>query len=169
MSTQNVKFLSKILPSDVGGKPRTVRFVLGNKVEVSGCLDDYTPEMVEMLAIHGLSQKVGDSASGFSKSRDFHAAFGAMQAVADNLANGLWASRVGSSTSDLVQALANLQGVELEAAQAAVDAADEEQLATLRKHPAVKKEIAEIVAKRLETAAANAPDLGELLAEIGVK
>jgi hypothetical protein len=168
MSTQNVKFLTKVTPSDVGGKEATVRFVLGNKVEVVCCLEDYTESMVQQLAIHGLSQKVGDAASGFSKARDFHGAFGSMQAVADNLLNGLWASRSGSSLSDLVQALCNLQGLSVEDAQAAVDKADEEQLSTLKKHPAVRKEIADIVSKRLASAAETAPDLGTMLADFGM-
>lgn len=168
MSTQNVKFLTKILESDVGGQQGCVRFVLGNKVEVIAEYDSYTPAIQRMLGLHGLSQKIGDAASGFSKARDFHGAFGNMQAVADNLGNGVWASRSGSSLSDLVQALCNLQGLSVEDAQAAVDRADEEQLATLKKHPAVKKEIAEIVSARLSAAAEGAPDLGDMMKDLGL-
>lgn len=164
----NTKFLSKLTPEMVGGKPRTVRFILGNGVEVQACLDNYSQEMVEKLAIHGLSQKVGDSASGFSKDRDFHAAFGAMQGVEDNLRIGVWASKGGAGTSDLVAALADLQGASLEDAQAAVDRMTEEQLASVRKHPAVKKAIADIQAARAAELAKAAEPLGDLLKSVGL-
>lgn len=164
----NTKFLSKLTPEMVGGKPRTVRFVLGNGVEVQGCLDNYSQEMFEKLAIHGLSQKIGDSASGFSKDRDFHGAFGAMQGVEDNLRAGLWASKGGSGTSDLVAVLADLQGASLEDAQAAVDKMTEDQLAAVRKHPAVKKGIADLQAARAAELAKAAEPLEDLLASVGL-
>ena len=46
MSEKNVntKFLSKLTPEMVGGKPRTVRFILGNGVEVQACLDNYSQD-----------------------------------------------------------------------------------------------------------------------------
>ena len=169
-ATESKKFLAKVLPADVGGKARAVRFVLGNGVEVQGCLDDYSAEMVEMLAIHGLSQKIGDAASGFSKERDFHSAFSAMQQVEDNLRNGMWAARAGGGTSDLVAVLAEMQGVELAAAQAVVDKMNEEQLAAVKKHPAIKEAIAKLVAKRAAEAAkaSTGEDLGELLKGLGL-
>lgn len=162
------KFLTKLTPEDVGGKPRSVVFVLGNGVQVVGCLDDYTPAMVERLALHGLSQKIGDSTSGFAKDRDFHSAFGAMQTTEDNLRRELWSNRTGGGTSDLVQALAELQKIELEQAQAMVDAMHEEQLATIKKHPAVKDAIAKIVAKRAKEAAKGAAPIGDILKDMGL-
>ena len=137
MAKVEKRFLVKLTQEDVGGIVRTVRFVLGNGVEVQASLADMSEEMVERLALHGLSQKVGDAAASFSKERDYHGAFGAMQAVVDNLMQGVWSSRAGSSTADLVTAIAELQGVELEAAAEAVGKATEEQIAVLRKHPAI--------------------------------
>lgn len=167
MANDAKKFLSKILPSDVGGVANAVRFVLGNSTEVVASLDDCNEEIKLQLMLHGLSQKIGDAAAGFSKEKNYHGAFGAMQSVADNLCNGLWASRSGSSTSDLCEAIAELQGVELSEAQAAIDAATEEQLAAFKKHPTVKAKIAEIVAERAKKVAEagddKAPDLGEML------
>lgn len=172
MSEQK-KFLVKLGPEDVGGIARTVRFVLGNGVEVRACLDDFSEEIIERLALHGLSQKVGDSTSSLSKDRDFHGAFGAMQGVVDNLSNGLWSSRAGSGTNDLVAAIAKLQGIELEEAQAAVDKATEEQIAAFKKHPAIVAEVKRMQAERAselaKKASADAPDLGSLMAEIGKK
>lgn len=164
----NTKFQLKITPEMVGGKPRTVRLVFGNGVEVQGCLDNYTQEIIERLAIHGLSQKLGDSTSSFSKDRDFHGAFTSAQAVEDNLRAGVWAGKGGNGISDLVAALAELQGASIEDAQAAVDKMDEEQLATIKKHPAVKKAIADLQAARAAELAKAAEPLGDLLKSVGL-
>lgn len=163
-TTAEKKFLTKILPNMVGGVPGCIRFVLGNGVEVQASLADFKQEILDGLVLHGLSQKVGDSASGFSKARDFHGAFGAMQSVVDGLLAGNWSTRSGGGTSDLVQAIAELQGASLEDAQAAVDKMDEPTLAAVRKHPAIKSKVADIVAAREAERAANSQEsLGELL------
>ena len=165
--TAEKKFLTKITPDMAGGLARQVAFVLGNGVKVIGDLSRMPEDVVERLAIHGLSQKVGDSTSNLSKARDFHAAFGAMQDVVDNLEKGLWSVRGGSSTSDLVAALAELQGTDTETVQAAIDAATEEQVAELRKHPQIKAKILEMQAERQRTLAKagsdDLPDIGEML------
>ena len=168
MAKVEKRFLGKLTPEDVGGIARTMRFVLGNDVEVRASLDDFSPAMVERLALHGLSQKVGDAAASFSKERDYHGAFGAMQGVVDNLMQDVWSSRAGSSTADLVTAIAELQGVELEAAAEAVGKATEEQIAALRKHPAINARIKELQAARAKAnaASAEAPSLDELFAEL---
>ena len=85
MAKTESKFLSKILPEDVGGKARTVQFHLGNGAKLSLNLDELKPETVEQLALHGLSQKGGDAGAGMSKDRDFAGAYGAIQTVLDNL------------------------------------------------------------------------------------
>ena len=158
------KFLSKIMPSDVGGKADTVQFILGNGLRVEADMQSLSPDMVKQLALHGLSQKVGDASAGFSKAGDYSGAFGAMQQVVDNLYAGQWSTRgQGGGISDLVQAICELRGVELDAAQAAIDAMDEEQLKRVTSHPQVKAKVADIKAARLAKAAENAPDLDELL------
>lgn len=162
------KFLSKILPSDVGGQPSSVRFVLGNKLEVAVSLEQLDAQTKERLMLHGLAQKVGDAAAGFSKTSDFSGAFGAMQAVADNLLNGVWTNRSGNGAGDLVQAIADLQGVSIETAQAAVDRMDEEQQTTFLKHPAIKAKMAEIKAERAKANAAGVDGLGDLMKELGL-
>jgi hypothetical protein len=162
------KFLSKILPSDVGGEVGRVSFILGNGVKVVGDLSSMNDDIKQQLMLHGLSQKIGDAAAGFSKDRDFHGAFGAMQQVVDNLENGLWASRIGSSTSDLASVLADLQGITVEQAAGAIGKMTEEQLAAVKKHPAVKKAIAELQAARLNAQVAGAESLDDLMAGIGM-
>jgi hypothetical protein len=168
MANIETKFAVKLLPEDVGGKPRTVIFHLGNGSKLSLSLDELSPEMVERLAIHGLSQKGGDSYSNMSKTRDFAGAYGALQSTLDNLRNGLWSSRTGGNTADLVVAMAKILGIELEEAQAKVDQASDEQLAAVRKNPQVKLAIAKIQEARAKEAAKAAPDLGTLLGSIGL-
>lgn len=162
------KFLGKITPEDHGGESGQVCFTLGNGSKLVASLKGLKPEMVERLAIHGLSQKIGDSASGFAKDRDFLGALGSMSAVWENLQAGLWASRSGGGTSDLVAAIAKIKGVSLEDAQAAVDKANEDQIAGLKKHPAIKEAIAKIQAARAKEAAKGAGSLDELVKGLGL-
>jgi hypothetical protein len=161
-------FLSKILPSDVGGKQRTVIFAFGNGARLELCLDDLNDDMREQLALHGLSQKGGDSTSNLSKNRDFAGGYAAVQTVCDNLRNGLWSSRVGSSTSDLILAVARILKIDEDAAAAKVRAADDEQLAAIRKNPEVKAAIAKIQEARAKEAAKAAPKLEDLLGSLGM-
>ena len=167
MAKVEKKFLTKITPDMAGGVSRQVAFVLGSGVKVIGDLAKFNVEIIERLAIHGLSQKVGDSVSALSKTRDFHAAFGNMQEVVDNLEKGLWSARGGSSTSDLVAALASLTGEDTETIQTAIDQADDEKIAEFRKNPEVKAKILEMQAERQRTLAKaaqeDAPSLGEML------
>ena len=91
-----VKFLQKKV-DEVG---RRVKCVLGNGVCVELGLDELKPEIVTRLALHGLSQKLGDSAASFSKEENFHGAFGAMQWTADNLLQGTPGMAGATITSD---------------------------------------------------------------------
>lgn len=168
MAKAQVKFLGKLTPEDHGGKARSIVFTLGNGSQIVAGLDEVPAEMIERLALHGLSQKIGDAAANYSKERDFLGAFGGMSQVWDNLRAGVWANRAGGGTSDLVAAIAKIKGVSLEEAQAAVDKATEEQVAGLKKHPAVKAEIAKIIAARAKEASKTAPSLDELTKGLGL-
>jgi hypothetical protein len=168
MATENTKFLSKIIPSDVGGESRTVVFAFGNGLKTKLSLADIPAETVEALAIHGLSQKAGDAASGMSKDRDFTGAYAAVQSVLDNLRNGIWSSRAGSSTSDLVTVIARIMKLEESEAQAKVDQATEEQLLAIKKNPQVKEAISRLQAERAKENAKSAPKLDDLMKSIGL-
>lgn len=159
MAEVQKKFLTKILPSDVGGLEDVVRFVLGNGLEVQCCLDDLHDSIKGQLMLHGLSQKVGDSASGFSKARDFSGAFGAMQGVVDNLLAGVWSSRSNGGAADLVAAIAELRSISVEDAQAAFDKMTEEQVKAVASHPKVKEVVKRIQAERAREAAEGAEEL----------
>lgn len=168
MAEVNTKFLSKIIPSDVGGKPNTVIFAFGNGLRTELGLESLPAETVTQLALHGLSQKAGDAASGMSKDRDFSGAYAAVQSVLDNLRNGVWSSRAGSSTSDLVTVIARIMKLEESEAQAKVDQATEEQLLAIKKNPQVKEAIAKLQAERAKANAKSAPKLDDLMKSIGL-
>ena len=157
-----VKFLQKKV--DEAG--RRVKCVLGNGVCVEVGLDELKPEIVTRLAMHGLSQKLGDSAASFSKEENFHGAFGAMQGTADNLLQGIWAAKGGSGTSDLAQAIAELQDVEIEEAEAAIARMDEDTLKIFKSHPEIKLKIAEIQKARLAAQVDKAPSLSDMFAKL---
>ena len=157
-----VKFLAK----KVDEAARRVKCVLGNGVCVEVGLDELKPEIVTRLALHGLSQKLGDSAASFSKEENFHGAFGAMQGTADNLLQGVWAAKGGSGTSDLAQAIAELQDIEIEEAEAAIARMDEDTLKEFKSHPEIKLKIAEIQKARLAAQVDKAPSLADMFAKL---
>lgn len=168
MANENTKFLSKILPEDVGGEKDTVVFKLGNGAGLKLALAELNADTVVRLALHGISQKVGDSTSSLSKDRDFAGAYAAMQQVVDNLRNGVWASRAGASTADLVVAIARIMKLEVSEAQAKVDQATEEQILAIKKNPQVKEVITKLQAERAKEAAKSAPKLDDLMKSIGL-
>lgn len=162
------KFLDKSVIVGEKADEHRVEFKFGNGQVLVGRLSEFSPEIVTQLALHGLSQKGGDATSGFSKDRDFLSGVAATGKVLENLRNGIWSGSSGGGNSDLVTVLAELQGIEVEAAQAAVDKATVEQLAGLKKHPAVKAAIAKLQEKRAKEAAKGAPKLDTLMKELGL-
>jgi hypothetical protein len=136
-----------------------IRFSLGNgKVVV--CTPDAMSDAIRTAAMfHGFNQKIRDSAAGFSKDSDFAGAFRAMQSTLETLESGLWNAKGGASgESDLAQAVANLKGIELEKAAAAVAGLDDEQLKTLRGKASVKAELLRIKAERAAKVAEASDD-----------
>jgi hypothetical protein len=152
MANVNGKFLQ------VNQQGRELHFVLGNGLRVVAKPDELSAGMRDTAMFHGVNQKVRDSAAGFSKDNDYSGAFRAMQSVVDNLINDLWNAKGVAGTADLVQAVANLKKIEVDAAQVIVDGLDEEQLKTVLGKPAVKAEILKIKAKRAAKLATASKD-----------
>ena len=120
-------------------------------------LDAFTPELIARAAIHGLSQKLGDSYSG--------AAGNILNAKAmfdDTLASliaGDW-NRAGGgfSTGGIwVEALAQAADATIEEALEKWNAMDDAERAAIRKLPAVKLAKAEIELARAKAKAEDAP------------
>lgn len=153
---------AKYKAQGVDEEKRTVTTVLGNGLKIVCGLDDIPERLHNMLALHGLKQKIGDAASGHSKTNDYSGGFSAMQGVVDNLMNGLWNAKGGTGTGDLVQAIANLKKIDTEEAQALVEGLDDEQLKAVQGKPAVKAEILRIKAERAAAVAAASDDDGDI-------
>jgi cellobiose-specific phosphotransferase system component IIA len=146
MSEAKQKFLGKV------GDVKTGRavFSLKNGLKVEVNLDQIPEATQRELAMHGLLQKVGDSAAGFSKEEKYRDAFAAMQTVVDNLLNGVWAAKGGNGTSELAEALSRLKEVTTDEAAQAISLMSEDQLKETQAHPKVKAMVAKIRAERAE-------------------
>ena len=140
----------------------TVKFILGNGKSLVCCADDLSEEMKFSAMMHGINQKVRDSAAGFSKDSDFGGALRAMTSTWETLCSGLWNAKGGASgESDLVQAIANLKGLAIEKAAEIIGGLDEDQLKALRGKPSVKAELLRIKAERAAKVAEAADDEDE--------
>ena len=135
-------------------------------------LNNLPENIVQRLAMHGLSQKLGDSTAG-AELEECHER---VSAVAEALKDpDGWTTRVpgaaGPRTTQLAEALAAATGKDIaEAAQIVADL-DDDGKKDLRAHPQIKSELAKIKAaaaaraaeKAASAATEDAPDLASLL------
>lgn len=125
-----------------------IQFESGQQVSVQLTL--LPDDILHRLALHGLSQKLGDSYAGAEPDEAYELA----QVVADRLMAGEWTqarSSTGPGTaraSMLVEALASATGKDIEQALAVVFGMDEDQRKALKKHPAIAAELARLTAER---------------------
>jgi glutathione S-transferase len=152
----------RIASKHVSEDGRSVAIDFSNGKQVSVQVQDLPADMLARLALHGLSQKLGDSYSGCAG--DLTQAVAECEATAEALLAGNWNRRGdGFGGADLAQALANVQGKMLEEAQEAIAGLGKDDREGLRKHPKIKAEMARIKADRLDKKAeGNSPDLGGL-------
>lgn len=147
-------FLSKVTEFDKDGKKGFVTFTLGNDQVIEVNMAEVHEANMYHAAVHGISQRLGDACSAFSKDKQYGKAFEKMQRIADVLKTAEWnVEREGGEGkrqdhADLVAALAKLKKTDLEVVQAAVDAASADKLKAWASNPDVKAEIADIRAKR---------------------
>jgi hypothetical protein len=148
------------------GTDGTIYFSFANGKEVKVNPHELPEEQQENLTRHGLVQKVRDSFASAKGNFDFAEA--AASKVIEQLKNNQWTASRGSGeskphTGELVQALAELKGLDIEVVQAAVDRATEEKRKAWRSNAEVKAKIAELRAaaarKRAETSKAEDIDL----------
>lgn len=155
---------AKIATKETEGNSVRVAFTDGEVLEVS--LGQLPEDIVKHLALHGLSQKLGDSYAG---EKDVEVAKAKAKKVAERLQAGEWkAVREGSGggrITDLAQALARVTGKELAECVSVITDMDKEQKKALRQHPQIKVALAEIAAEKAKAKAAEAGevDLGSLI------
>lgn len=95
------------------------------------------------LMVYGLSQKIGAS---FSGEKDPAIQVVLAHACAGRLCSGIWNPTRKTAPvkySQLVRACAKVQGLELEAIKAKLDASDKSIIASIRKHPLIAKALIE--------------------------
>lgn len=107
---------------------------------------DIPEATIRQLALHGISQKVGDACSG---EPDPALARGLCEAVAENLRKGVWATRA-SGGGKLAQALSRVSGRDLAECVTVLQGLDEKQKRALRKDASIAKALLEIERERLD-------------------
>lgn len=138
----------------IDGNKLSIKFEeTGDAIETT--LEEYSPDIRDRLALHGLSQKLGDSYAGITDSKE---AFEKVQAVLGDLLKGEWTSRVaaGPRITQLVTALAAVTGEPIEKCQEVVENMGDKEKKDLRAHPHVKAKLAELKAAAAAEAAAKA-------------
>jgi len=142
-------------------------------------LANVSDEIVIQLALHGASQKGGDSYAGAKKaSEDLNVdpnewSRSQVEATIAQLVAGDWTTRTpgGQTVTDLANALSEAVGCPLEDAIARLADADADDKKALRAHPdiaavlaRIKSERAAAKAEAAEAKAGSGPDLSEFMA-----
>lgn len=160
----------QVAKKDYDAETATFSIVFADGTSHEVALSDLPQEIQLNLALHGLSQKLGDSYA--SVKGDVAAAKEKFSTTLKQLMAGEWAAKregEGSSkVTELAEAIARIKGVEVAVANAAVGKATDDQIKGWKANAKVKAVIAEIraekAAKRAQKADANSEvdiDLGE--------
>lgn len=146
--------MAKKAGKKIEGDVLTISFEAEGK-ELVADISKLPPHIISRLAMHGFSQKLGDSYAGADEGEAYDKAAG----VLEDLMKGEWTSRVaaaGPRSTQLAEALAAATGHTIEEAAAKLEQMDDEAKANLRKHPQIKAKMAELKVKRAQEAAAKA-------------
>lgn len=158
--------MSKVCKKTVDTAKQTVTFEFADGAGTLVLpLAELSTDIQSHLALHGVSQKVGDS---FAGAKDAAEAFGFAQETIKDLTEGKWTSRVASSgpkISLLAEGVAQVMGIIIEDATTKIKALPEEKVKALRKNAKV---VAAMAALKAQRAAAKAQettgvDVGSLL------
>lgn len=145
--------MAKKAEKKIEGEVLSISFATGEALSIG--LADVPSDTLTRLAMHGLSQKVGDAYAGGEPEE----AYARAAAVVADLLAGNWTTRVAASgpkATQLAEALALATGKTMDEAAAVLETMDEDQKKDLRKHPQIKVQLATIKARLAEAAAAKA-------------
>jgi hypothetical protein len=150
---------------DLATETVTITFDDNSTAELS--LASYSPEIIRQLALHGLSQKAGDSYAGAAKASEEEGITAdeycqaAVARVDQQLREGNFNAGGGGGVRGgiFVEALTQVTGKSQDDIVALVNSLDEEKVKELKKHPQVKNAMLQIRAARAEKAASAAPQL----------
>lgn len=146
---------------------KAVEFTFKDKEPIAVRLEDFSPEVQLHFALHGMSQKFGDSYS--SAKGDVEVAMKSFNATLEQLKAGDWRAARGEGdakprTTELAAALARIKGIDVAEVAKALDAMPEEKRKELRSNDRVKATIAVL---RAEKAQAKLDKLGEDDVDLG--
>lgn len=151
--------MARKITRNVNAAQGMITFSVEGKPDLSISLTDVS-SLLERLALHGLSQKIGDSAAGADGPDD---AYESMSGTIKDLLAGQWTTRTTSGaarSSYLARAIAEHKGVDVSRAIAAIKRLEEQgeqgeaALKELRKalSPIIKRMQAEDAVKKAEQA-----------------
>lgn len=139
--------MAKIAKKEI--QARSVTFTFTNGSEVFCPLATLPEEIRDRLAVHGLSQKLGDSyASAGDKGMTLDDCAAGVRDIYQNLQNGIWSAGGGSGVSILAEALARVVGESVEAAILIIQEKGDEWKKGLAKRDDIKSAVADIRAER---------------------
>lgn len=143
--------------------PEVLVFELANGQNVRVNAGHLNETIRHQAMMHGLNQKIRDSAANCSKTNDFAQALQNMGEVVESLLAGTWNRQGGGGQAGIVQedlaaAIAQFKGADEAKCLAAVRAATPEKRAEWAKNPRIAAFMADAKAKRLAAAAATASD-----------
>lgn len=136
--------MAKIASKSKSASAVTFSFEDKAKSTIVASLAELPDSMITELALHGLSQKIGDSYSGVKVVSE---ALASAKAVWENLKKGQFNSH-SSGSGILAEAVARIKGISIEEAQEAIAQLDEEAEDKLRKNDRVKAVVTVIRGER---------------------
>ena len=132
-----------------------IQIAFTNGTNLTANLDGLDEAIINRLAIHGLSQKLGDS---YVSADNITEAVAMAEGVWDGLQAGDWTVKGGSGITLLVEALHRLTGKPIEDCVEAKRAMDDDKLKAVMKAANVKAMIATIQAERAKAKADKASE-----------
>jgi len=137
----------------------SIIFIFADETSETIELDFFSKEIINRAALHGFSQKLGDSYSGITNVAEAKLA---MHGVLAALRAGDWNRKGGSTGGKWVEALARATGETIERTLEAWDKMTDEVKAATKKHPDLIKVLREIELERAQARAASLADSGDV-------
>lgn len=135
----------------------TITFTFNGMEPVVVAFDDLSPAIQRRLALHGLSQKLGDSFASNEGVADARSKF---DDVLSMLKGGEWSAGRSGTGGDLARALQESTGKPMDEVTATLRGMDDKTKRELRKHPQIAALLAKYKADKAAKAAEQATDTG---------
>jgi hypothetical protein len=153
---KKVKFLE--VKEITGG----LKFAFGNGMERRIVFSDFNQTINEQARAHGFNQKLRDTTAGFSKEWNYDGALEKFDATLQAMLDGEWnrsgGGVAGQQMKDLATAIAEIRGVDVEKAMAAVTKAEPDQRKAWAKNASIAKIMARLALERAESAESDEGD-----------